>query len=122
MAQKDELGRWGEDVAAERLSRLGYDIVDRNWRCPDGELAPVAAGRGGTAFVEVKTRTSLAYGHPFEAITGAKLARLHGLAIAWCRAHPGRHGRIRVDVVAVVGSDGGARPLRRARGRSPWAR
>ncbi|BDZ46364.1 YraN family protein [Naasia aerilata] len=107
MAKKDELGRWGEEVAAERLTRLGYDVVDRNWRCSQGEIDIVARVHGGTAFVEVKTRSSLAYGHPFEAITSEKLARLHGLAIAWCRAHAGRHGRLRVDVVAVVGKAGG---------------
>jgi len=106
VAKKDELGRWGEDVAAARLTALGYAIVDRNWRCPRGELDIVARVRGGTAFVEVKTRTSTAFGHPFEAITSAKLARLHALALAWCREHPGRHGRIRVDVVAVVGAVG----------------
>jgi putative endonuclease len=104
VAKKDELGRWGEEVAVARLTRLGYDVVDRNWRCPQGELDIVARVRGGTAFVEVKTRTSLAFGHPFEAITSRKLARLHSLALAWCRAHPGRHGRLRVDVVAVTGA------------------
>ncbi len=106
MAKKDELGRWGEEVAVSRLSRLGYEVIDRNWRCPRGELDIVARVGGGTAFVEVKTRTSLAFGHPFEAITRRKLARLHQLALAWCRAHPGRHGRIRVDVVAVTGAQG----------------
>ena len=106
MAKKDELGRWGEDVAAARLRALGYDIVDRNWRCPRGELDIVARVPGGTAFVEVKTRSSVAFGHPFEAITTAKLARLHALGLAWCREHPGRHGRIRVDVVAVVAAAG----------------
>lgn len=111
MAKKDELGRWGEDVAAEWLNALGYDVIARNWRCAQGEIDIVARVRGGTAFVEVKTRSSLAFGHPFEAISSAKLARLHGLALAWCRAHPGRHGRIRVDVVAVVGPQAGCEPI-----------
>lgn len=106
MAKKDELGRWGEEVAATHLTRLGYRVVDRNWRCAAGEIDIVARHGGGTAVVEVKTRTSVAFGHPFEAVTTAKLARLHALALAWCRAHPGRHGPLRIDVVGVVGAVG----------------
>lgn len=107
MASKDDLGRWGEQVAADHLTSLGYRVLDRNWRCEQGEIDIVARDGESTAVVEVKTRSSVAFGHPFEAVTTRKLARLHGLAMAWCRAHPGRHGPVRVDVVAVVrGADG----------------
>ncbi|MCU1438090.1 MAG: YraN family protein [Naasia sp.] len=102
MAAKDDLGRRGEELAAGYLTARGYRIVDRNWRCSQGEIDLVARRGRGTVFVEVKTRSSLAYGHPFEAITEAKLGRLYRLARIWCREHPGRHGDIRVDVVAIV--------------------
>ncbi|MCU1571157.1 MAG: YraN family protein [Naasia sp.] len=108
MASKDDLGRWGEQVAADHLTSLGYLVLDRNWRCGQGEIDIVARDGASTAVVEVKTRSSLAFGHPFEAITSRKLARLHGLAMAWCRAHPGRHGNVRVDVVGVVRDPAGA--------------
>jgi putative endonuclease len=104
MAKKDELGRWGEQIAADHLASLGYRIVDRNWRCPQGEIDIVARHRSTLVIAEVKTRRSIAFGHPFEAVTPAKLSRLNRLAFAWCAAHEGWHGRIRLDVVSVLGS------------------
>lgn len=102
MAAKDALGRRGEDIAAAFLVDAGYTILDRNWRCNQGEIDVVAFDGSETAFVEVKTRTSVAFGHPLEAITTLKLARLRRLAAAWCAAHPGDHGRIRIDAIAVI--------------------
>ncbi|MDH6181415.1 putative endonuclease [Microbacteriaceae bacterium SG_E_30_P1] len=102
MAAKDELGRRGELLAAERLAAEGFTVVDRNWRCSQGELDIVARKGDDLVFVEVKTRSSVAYGHPFEAITQVKLARLRRLAGAWCEAHPGEPGRVRIDAIAVL--------------------
>lgn len=102
MAAKDALGRRGEALAAAHLQSAGLRIVDRNWRCPQGEIDLVASDGGELVFVEVKTRSSVAFGHPLEAITVAKLARLRRLAAAWCDAHPGPHDRIRIDAIAVI--------------------
>jgi putative endonuclease len=102
MAAKDELGRRGEKLAADHLTTSGYDVIDRNWRCPQVEIDLVATMGDETVFVEVKTRSSLAYGHPLEAVTASKLSRLRRLAAAWCEVHPGNHDRIRIDVVAIV--------------------
>lgn len=107
MAAKDALGRRGEAIAASFLEHSGYSIVERNWRCPQGEIDLIARQGAELVFVEVKTRSSVAFGHPLEAITAAKLARLRRLAAAWCEAHPGDHDRIRVDAVAVIAPLGG---------------
>ena len=80
----------------------GVTIVDRNWRCPQGEIDVVAREGDELVFVEVKTRSGVGYGHPLEAITPRKLARLRRLAAAWCLAHPGERGRVRIDAVAVI--------------------
>jgi putative endonuclease len=101
MAAKDELGRRGERLAEAHLIAHGCTVLDRNWRCAQGEIDLVVLDGDEVAFVEVKTRTSVAFGHPLEAITVAKLARLRRLAGAWCEAHP-RVGRIRIDAVAVI--------------------
>ncbi|WP_430645433.1 YraN family protein [Agromyces sp. GXS1127] len=101
MAHNIELGRRGEQVAAEHLEARGMRVLDRNWRCPQGELDLVLRDGDATVFVEVKTRTGPAFGHPFEAITALKLARLRRLALAWCDAHDAPSGRIRIDAVAV---------------------
>src|SRR5580698_3039074 len=102
MAAKDELGRRGETLAAGHLSALGYRILERNWRCSRGEIDIVAFKDGEVVFVEVKTRTSVAYGHPLEAITVAKLARLRRLAGAWCQAHPDVRAAVRIDAIAII--------------------
>lgn len=106
MAAKDELGRRGETIAAEFLLRAGMVVVERNWRCPLGEIDVVARDGDELAFVEVKTRSGLGYGHPFEAITVQKLSRLRRLAAAWCEAHDDRAASIRIDAIAVIAPAG----------------
>jgi putative endonuclease len=81
----------------------GYEIVARNWRCRDGELDLIA--RRGRAFVfcEVKTRTSVAFGAPVEAVTRQKQVRLRHLAARWLADHAGvRATEIRFDVASVL--------------------
>ena len=109
MKAKDVLGRSGEALAAEFLEAQGMRIVDRNWRCREGEIDIVALDGDVLVIAEVKTRTSLAFGHPFEAVGAGKLARLHRLGAAWCRHHELRMPLRRVDVIAVL-DDGVGHP------------
>ena len=96
------LGAYGERVAARHLTALGMVVLDRNWRCDEGELDLVL--RDGSALVgcEVKTRTSFAHGSPHEAVTDAKLARLQALVQRWRRDHRVQPAETRVDLVAVL--------------------
>lgn len=112
------LGRAGEDRAAELLISDGYIVVDRNWRCTSGEIDLVAVRRDIVAIVEVKTRTSRRYGHPFEALDARKTARLWRLAHMWARVHPGvaRGRRLRVDAIAITGSDPASAAVEHLRG------
>ena len=103
MARKDELGRWGEQVAAEFLTTEGYAIVDRGWRCSRGEIDVIARQGACTIFVEVKTRRSLRFGHPLEAITATKFSRLKVLAGEWCLAHDSRSACVRIDAIGIIG-------------------
>ena len=108
------LGARGEDLAAAHLAARGYRVLERNWRAVPardglrGEADLVAEHDGWLVVVEVKTRSTNHYGHPFESILPRRTARLHRLAAAWARAH-GRDPRmIRVDAVAITfGNDGG---------------
>lgn len=106
MAAKDELGRAGEERAASYLRDHGYTVVDRNWRAPQGELDIVAVRGGELCVVEVKTRTSERFGHPFEAIDARKRRRLWALALAWAVAHPdsARGRSIRLHAIGIVGA------------------
>lgn len=107
MAAKDIFGHAGEDRAAQHLSDHGYRILARNWRCSQGEIDIVAERAGVICIVEVKTRTSLSFGHPFDAVDERKRERLWRLGYAWCRdnAELARNSVLRVDVVGIVGPD-----------------
>jgi len=107
MAAKDELGRRGEQLAADHLVATGFTLIERNWRCQQGEIDLVVREGAELVFVEVKTRSSVAYGHPLEAITTAKLARLRRLAASWCDAHPDVRGDIRIDAIAIIAPTNG---------------
>ena len=105
MTTSREIGIRGETLAAEYLERRGLTVLCRNWRCPEGEVDIVARDGRETVLVEVKTRSSEAAGHPFEAVTPAKVARLRRLAGAWQRDEASRQQTrqsMRIDVVAVL--------------------
>jgi putative endonuclease len=103
------LGDAGEAAVAEWYAHHGYRIVDRNWRCRDGELDVVAARDGEVVFCEVKTRRSTAYGAPVEAVTVAKQRKLRTLALRWLADHPqGRARDLRFDVASVMASRDGS--------------
>jgi putative endonuclease len=112
MRVKDAVGRHGEQLAVRHLEDAGLTILARNWRCREGELDIVAKDGSALVFVEVKTRSSLAYGTPAEAVTRAKSARIRQLALRWIMAQrdepdSGFWAEVRFDVVSVVrGRDG----------------
>lgn len=97
------LGAVGEDIAQRYLTGRGMVLLDRNWRCREGEIDLVLRDGDEVVVCEVKTRRSTSFGVPVEAITRAKLARLRRLAGCWLREHPtsGAH-RVRLDVVGLL--------------------
>ncbi|ACZ30206.1 protein of unknown function UPF0102 [Xylanimonas cellulosilytica DSM 15894] len=106
MAAKDDVGRRGEQLAAELLTDEGYTLLARNWRGQEGELDLVALDGTTLVAIEAKTRSGTRYGHPAEAVTPRKLARLRRLTGQWLTEH-GRELRhrfrdVRIDVVAVT--------------------
>lgn len=110
MRQKDILGRWGEQLAADHLRRSGLIVLDRNWRCEIGEIDIVARDGRQLVICEVKTRSGLSFGSPLEAITDHKARRLGWLACAWLRSHSLSYRTVRIDVVGVLRRHG-ADPL-----------
>lgn len=117
MRVKDAVGRFGEQLAAERLAADGLLLLDRNWRCPEGELDIVAVEGAVLVFVEVKTRSSVAFGDPAEAVSAAKAGRLRRLALRWLAEHPDPYWpELRFDVVAIVRCAAGGPTVRHIRG------
>ncbi|MEN3357052.1 MAG: putative endonuclease [Mycobacteriales bacterium] len=113
---KDAVGKFGEDVAVERLSAAGLRILDRNWRCAEGEIDIVAADGDVLVICEVKTRSGLAFGDPAEAVIAAKAARLRRLALRWLAAHDLGWAALRFDVVTVLRRTEGGLVVRHLRG------
>jgi len=102
-----ELGRRGENAAVRYLESLGWRVLERNWRCADGELDIVAHDGRRHVVCEVKTRRSKAYGDPAEAITISKALRLRRLAGRWAREHGVRTSTVRIDLIGLVGGGPG---------------
>lgn len=95
------LGRRGEALAAERLAGLGYEIVDRNYRCAAGELDLVARQAGAWVFVEVRTRRGQAQGTPEASVTPRKRRHLIAAAQTYLQARSLEAVDWRIDFVAV---------------------
>jgi putative endonuclease len=110
------LGRHGEELAARHLTTLGMEVIDRNWRCDAGEIDLVLRDGRVLVICEVKTRTSLDYGTPLEAVDRRKADRLRRLGARWLRSHDCHPDDIRVDVVGVLAPRGGAVEVEHVRG------
>ena len=103
---KARTGAEGEDAAAAHLCRLGWKILDRNWRSRHLELDIVAEERDTVVFVEVKTRAEGGLQSPFEALTPTKKERLCRAAQAWLEAHDAWSRPCRFDLVCVTSRAG----------------
>ncbi|GLX02924.1 YraN family protein [Microtetraspora sp. NBRC 16547] len=101
MAAKDELGRQGEELAADFLRSRGVSVLARNWRCKEGEIDIVARDGRALVVVEVKTRSGRSHGTAYEAVGHAKLLRLRSLAARWLAGQQERFDSVRVDVIAL---------------------
>ncbi len=100
-AARQGLGRTGERLAAEELTRQGYTIIERNFRCRHGEIDLIAEDTTDLIFIEVKTRRGNAYGLPEEAITPRKQQKLIQVATYYLDLHACSERSWRIDVVAV---------------------
>lgn len=99
------LGREGEDRAARYLSGRGYRILERNYRTRNGEIDLIALHRGEVVFVEVKTRTSDAFGAPELAVTPQKQRKMIKAALGYIKYKKLHQVPCRFDVVAISGAD-----------------
>jgi len=96
-----ELGRRGEGLAAAELTRRGYEVVTRNWRCQAGEVDIVARRGEEWYFFEVRTRRGRGYGTPEESLTPAKQRRMVDVALTYLAERELNDVDWRVGLVAV---------------------
>ena len=102
MDARAQLGRRGEDAAADLFRRLGFEVIERNFRCREGEIDVIACRRELVVFCEVKTRVTDRFGLPAEAVNRDKQQRLRRLAGIWLSHNPVGASEVRFDVVSVV--------------------
>ena len=106
-SQNKPLGDRGERMAADFLERGGWTILARNFRIGHREVDLVARLGEVVAFVEVKTRAGLGYGHPLEAITLKKRREIQQVAQCWVDRHGQPGDEYRYDAISVLIVDGG---------------
>lgn len=100
-----QLGELGEQYTAAWLETQGWRTLDRNWRSRFGELDVVSlTPEHVIVFVEVKTRRTLRYGVPQEAVTDTKQSNLRHAAVQWLMEpeHRFAHNGVRFDVITIV--------------------
>jgi len=98
-------GRRGEAIAADYLKKHGYEILEKNFRCPLGEIDIIARDGQDLVFLEVKTRKSERLGYPEEAVDAKKQKKISRLASFYLQMKNLNISRARFDVVAVTLSE-----------------
>jgi len=96
------LGKEGEDRAARFLMKQGYRIIERNYRTRSGEIDLIALHEGAVVFIEVKTRTSNAFGAPELAVNPRKQQRMVKAALGYIKYNKLHQVPCRFDVVAIT--------------------
>lgn len=103
-ASNKQIGKLGEEFAEKYLKKQGYKILEKNYRYSRfAEIDIVAKDKDTIVFVEVKTRSDLTFGHPFEAINKTKLQHIFQAGLFYLQNTKEKHKNYRIDIVAVVG-------------------
>ena len=99
--KKKRIGKFGEDLAVIYLKRIGYKILERNFRCRVGEVDIIAKDVEEIVFIEVKTRTNNTYGEPSEAVDYIKKEHIIKTANYYLYKNKLYNKSIRFDVIEV---------------------
>jgi len=103
MAAHNELGKWGEDTAAQYLMDNGYAVLHRDWHCGHRDLDIIASKDGELIIVEVKTRRNAIFIEPEEAVSYQKAQSISIAANAYVKRY-GINFPIRFDIIAITGT------------------
>lgn len=106
MSESYDLGKRGEDLAAEHLAARGYRILARNFRSGKAEIDIIALDMGVLVIAEVKTRNTRFFGEPEKWVTPSKQKLLIRAANSFVKYH-GFLGEVRFDVVSVIADENG---------------
>ncbi len=100
------LGQLGEDLAFKEVKRLGYKEIERNYRCPLGEVDLIAKDGDTLVFIEIKTRKGRSLAYAKEAVNDRKKRQISRVALTYMKNRKCFGAKARFDVVAVSLSGG----------------
>jgi len=95
------LGKKGEEIAVSYLKSLEYRIIERNYKCKFGEIDIIASDKKTLSFIEVKTRSSLDYGHPYYGVDRRKQHQISKVALSYLNKNNLQNIDARFDVLAI---------------------
>lgn len=98
---KHEIGKLGEKIAADYLEDIGYQIIEKNFNCKQGEIDIIAKDKEEIVFVEVKTRTNMMYGKPVEAVDMNKQKHIYNSAKYYLYKKSLENIFVRFDVLEI---------------------
>jgi putative endonuclease len=105
VAAHNELGKWGEAIAAEFVEKKGYDIIERDWKSGHHDLDIIARDEDTLVIIEVKTRHNRLFGNPEEAIDYKKRQSLQSAINHYVKSHY-VNAPVRFDIISIVGTIG----------------
>lgn len=103
-ATKKDIGNYGEDIACKYLENLGWKILDRNYHYSKFcEIDIIAKDKNDLVFVEVKTRSTTSFGHPFESINTKKIENIFKVGLAYLKNTQENYQKYRIDIISILG-------------------
>jgi len=96
-----ELGNLGERIALTKIKHLGYKCIEKNYRCPLGEIDLIAKDGDCLVFIEIKTRKGRSIGYAKEAVDRRKIRQISKVALAYMKSNNCCDTKSRFDVIAI---------------------
>jgi putative endonuclease len=96
------IGKMGEDLAETYLIKLGYMILERNFRCREGEIDIICLKNDTLICIEVKARTSSFRGQPYEAVSPFKVLKIKRALHVYLATHFIQHSSLQIDVLSLL--------------------
>ena len=100
--KRQQFGKKSENLAVWYLKKIGYKIIEQNYRTPLGEIDIIAKEKKTIVFVEVKSRQSIRYGNPKWAVTPKKQRKISMVALQYLKSIRQTDAKARFDVVAIT--------------------
>lgn len=96
------IGREGEDIAVDYLTKKNFRIIERNYRCRMGEVDIIGIFFRELVFIEVKTRSNISFGYPYEAVDSRKILKIRRVAQNFISERKLYNMDVRFDIISII--------------------